>query len=389
MLKYMQVISLNFEELRKKYIEKIKYIEFSEISSFIKVVSPLRVNLSAGWNDTPPYCNEVNGYIVNAPILLDNSYPIEVTIEKIADRRIVLQNLDNASSLSINNISDLLDCASPYIEFALHKSCIISSGLIPFSLDYSLSTFFDKIDGGFKLCTSVKNIPVGSGLGTSSILIYTIIKSIYKFVNINISDIELFNMTACAEQLMTTGGGYQDQIGAYCPKIKFVEFFPGLYPEIKCHNLSLDSSFENELNDRLVFVYTGKTRVAKNLLQDIMGNYIAKNSNTIDILDKIGLVALEMKNNLLNADFEAFAESMTTSFNLNVELNPNFSNAQIQQILDSLASYLSGYMLSGAGNGGFLTLALKKEFSKSDIKKILDNKFKNTNIKIFDFNILF
>ena len=69
------------------------------------------------------------------------------------------------------------------------------------------------------------------------------------------------------EQMLTTGGGWQDQIGGLCPGIK-VGHSPAKLP------LKIDVTFPDistqtirDFNDRLALVYTGKTRLAKNLLQ--------------------------------------------------------------------------------------------------------------------------
>lgn len=379
---------MNFDILRKNYINLIKPIEYSKInpnhSTFVE--SPLRANLSAGWNDTPPYCNEVIGYTLNAPILLNNTFPIKVYINKINEKKIILKNLDSNSSIAIQDISQLLNCQSASADFALHKASILASGLIPFDRNYDLNIFFDKL-GGFELSSSVKDIPVGSGLGTSSILIYSCIKAIHDFYNLHVSGTDLFNMTTCAEQIMTTGGGYQDQIGAYGKGIRFISFEPGIYPKICLENIKLDDTLKNELQNRLVFIYTGNTRISKNSTQKIMGNYINNDSNTINILHEIGNTAKDMKKDLLNSDLSSLAINMTKSFDLNVRLNPYFSNNNINNILSCINNLISGYMLSGAGNGGFLTVLLNNNTTKKDINEKLNLYFKDSNIKIYNFNL--
>lgn len=150
---------MNFDILRKRYINSIKPIIFNNFENYIKVCAPLRINFSAGWNDTPPYCNENTGYTINIPILYNNDFPIFVEIKKINDPKIILDNSN--SQLEILNIYELLNCNSPYTPFALHKSAILASGLIPINTKFDLHAFLKKF-GGFKLTTNVKNIPIGS-----------------------------------------------------------------------------------------------------------------------------------------------------------------------------------------------------------------------------------
>ena len=46
---------------------------------------PLRVNWGGGWSDTPPYCLENGGKVLNAAILLNKLKPVMIIIEKIPE----------------------------------------------------------------------------------------------------------------------------------------------------------------------------------------------------------------------------------------------------------------------------------------------------------------
>ena len=73
------------------------------------------------------------------------------------------------------------------------------------------------------------------------------------------------------EQLLTTGGGWQDQVGGLVPGIKIGRF--GTKPEstnIAVQQLSMPQDKLLDLQSRLLLVYTGRTRLAKNLLQVIL-----------------------------------------------------------------------------------------------------------------------
>lgn len=150
---------MNLNTLRNQYISLIKPLNVVNYRDYVMVSSPLRANFSAGWNDTPPYCNETPGFTLNIPILHKNNFPIVVKIEKINLPKIILS--DNFSEIEIITMSELLDCQDPSIPFALHKSAILSSGLIPFDANFNLNEFLKNLTG-FKLSTSVTDIPIGS-----------------------------------------------------------------------------------------------------------------------------------------------------------------------------------------------------------------------------------
>ena len=83
-------------------------------------------------------------------------------------------------------------------------------------------------------------------------------------------------MTTCAEQIMNTYGGYQDAIGACGSGFKLIKFSPGIFPNIIYESIPINKKIQRQIQNRIIFVYTGKTRVAKNILCNIMKNYINK-----------------------------------------------------------------------------------------------------------------
>lgn len=83
---------MSFNILRNQYISLIKPLNVKSFKKIVMLSSPLRVNFSAGWNDTPPYCNEVSGYTLNVPISYKNKLPINVQIEKIDFPKIILSS---------------------------------------------------------------------------------------------------------------------------------------------------------------------------------------------------------------------------------------------------------------------------------------------------------
>ena len=70
------------------------------------------------------------------------------------------------------------------------------------------------------------------------------------------------------EQLLTTGGGWQDNVNGLAPGIKL-----GVSPKSESlmsvsHTvLEASDEFYRRLGERMVLVYTGTVRLAKNLLQ--------------------------------------------------------------------------------------------------------------------------
>lgn len=71
------------------------------------------------------------------------------------------------------------------------------------------------------------------------------------------------------EQVLTTGGGWQDQVGGFTPALKIGRFHKNTLSERSRITVEYPGShtFAEKMNGRLALVYTGRTRLAKNLLQ--------------------------------------------------------------------------------------------------------------------------
>ena len=78
---------------------------------------------------------------------------------------------------------------------------------------------------------------------------------------------------------MSTGGGWQDQVGGVTPGIKFITTKPGIDQKIQVEHVELESETLQELEERFALIYTGQRRLARNLLRDVVGNYIAAAGN--------------------------------------------------------------------------------------------------------------
>ena len=69
------------------------------------------------------------------------------------------------------------------------------------------------------------------------------------------------------EQMLTTGGGWQDQVGGLFPGIKVGHSKAEIPVKIYVKFLQVSEEVIRSFGDQLVLVYTGKTRLARNLLQ--------------------------------------------------------------------------------------------------------------------------
>ena len=348
---------------------------------------PLRVNWGGGWSDTPPYCNEKGGTVLNASILLNGERPVSVRLRRIPEYKIVFESRDMDVCGEFTEIAPLQAVGDPYDPYVLQKAALMACGIIPAS-GGNLETILQRLGGGFWMDTEVIGVPKGSGLGTSSILAAACVKALFEFLGISHTEDDLYSHVLCMEQIMSTGGGWQDQVGGVTDGIKFTSSRPGLNQQITVQHLSLDKETMKELNDRFCLIYTGQRRLARNLLRDVVGRYIGNEPDTVYALNEIQRSASLMRFELERGHVDDFAKLLSQHWELSKMIDAGSTNTLIDQIFDSVDDLLDGRMVCGAGGGGFLQMILKKDVSKEQLQRRLKEVFSDTEINVWDCTLV-
>jgi galactokinase/mevalonate kinase-like predicted kinase len=113
-------------------------------------------------------------------------------------------------------------------------------------------------------------VPKGSGLGTSSIWRRPSWPRWAICAAWTGTATPLFTRTLALEQMLTTGGGWQDQAGAIFRGIKLIETAPGLVQKPAIRWLPHHLFDHDYANRSILLYYTGITRLAKNILAEIV-----------------------------------------------------------------------------------------------------------------------
>lgn len=355
---------------------------------YVKVELPVRINWGGGWSDTPPYCTEHGGTVLNTAIKLNGINPIVVTIKRIDKPCIALASTDSGSYKEFTSIEELQNCNDPFDAFALQKAALIASAVIPRKEKIEFDTVLDNLGSGFYLSTKVVGIPRGSGLGTSSILAGACIKGLAEFLGNTLSENELYTRVLCMEQIMSTGGGWQDQVGGLTGGIKLITTKPGVIQEIQAEHIHIEEDVRKELQERMALIYTGQRRLARNLLREVVGKYIASNENSIEVLYEIQRVAVMMKFELEKGNIEAFTKLLNEHWELSKRLDMGCTNTCIDQIFLSCEDMLAGKMICGAGGGGFLQVILKKGYTKEELRQRIRTVFQDSGVDVWDCELV-
>ena len=369
-------------------MDSLKYNEKAKIVIDRHTVKlPLRVNWGGGWSDTPPYCNENGGTVLNCAIMLNGEKPVEVTMVKISEKKIIFDSRDMDVHGEFETIEPLQSTGDPFDPFALQKACLLACGIIP-KEGHNLGEILDRLGGGFEMHSEVTNVPKGSGLGTSSILSAACVKAVFEFMGIKYTEDDLYSHVLAMEQIMSTGGGWQDQVGGVTPGLKYVTSMPGIEQKIKVMHVEIPEAAKKELDERFVLIYTGQRRLARNLLRDVVGRYVGNEADSLYSLEEIQKVAALMRFELERGNVDGFAKLLDKHWELSKMVDAGSSNTLIDQIFASIDDLIDGKLVCGAGGGGFLQVVLKKGVKKSKVEERLKSVFMDSLVGVADCQLV-
>lgn len=236
-----------YEEAEKKLPDSAGY---RIVKDQVDIALPVRVNWGGGWTDTPPHCNEKGGVVLNAAMKLRGIYPVQITVKRLDELHVEFESKDIGVYTTVDSAAEIQDCHNPYDSFALHKAALIACGIIPVKEEADLQEILKRMGGGIYLSTQVYGVPKGSGLGTSSILSGACVKGIFEFLGQERTDAEIYDVVLGMEQIMSTGGGWQDQVGGLTEGIKLISTKPGIAQNLVVEKIEMPEEGKKELKER-------------------------------------------------------------------------------------------------------------------------------------------
>jgi fucokinase len=349
----------------------------------VRVEAAARIDFGGGWTDTPPYSIERGGDVLNAAVTLHSRYPIVVEAERLPEPRLVLESRDIDVAIEPKTMGDVLSYANPADPFALLKAAVVLRGVVPADEEPDrLLVDALREPGGVRLSTQT-TIPRGSGLGTSSILAGAVLACLAQLLGVKVDQARLFDEVLCLEQMLTTGGGWQDQVGGLVGGIKLVTTKPGLPQKIQVAPVRMSPETQTELADRLRLVYTGQQRLAKNLLRAVMGRWMARDPEMVWIQKEIARLAEAMRDALESGDLDQFGTLLTEHWVLNKRMDPGCTNPFIDGLFEMMKPYINGGKLAGAGGGGFAIVVARDRGAARGLASALESTYSGTPVAIW------
>lgn len=335
--------------------------------------SSVRIDLAGGWTDTPPYSLTCGGNVVNMAIELNGQQPLQVYVKPSREPVIICRSIDLGAMERIETYDELACFDRVGSPFSIPKAALALAGFLPrFCTERypDLRTQLEAFGCGLEI-TLLSAIPAGSGLGTSSILAATVLGAVADFCGLSWDKNELCQRTLVLEQLLTTGGGWQDQYGGVFPGIKLLQTSEGFDQSAVVRWLPDTLFTDPALRPCHLVYYTGLTRTAKNILAEIVRGMFLNSTRHLELLREMKQHALTLFDAIERNDADAYGRLLRTTWAQNQALDAGTNPPQIAALCDRIDDLCAGYKLPGAGGGGFLYMMAKDADAAARIRRIL------------------
>ncbi|XP_053126958.1 L-fucose kinase isoform X2 [Hemicordylus capensis] len=351
--------------------------ELPPLGHWVVVECPARIDLSGGWSDTPPITYEHGGAVVDLAVLVDGRRPIGAQARRIAEPELRLVSTSGGLEgelvveLQCRELEDLRDYCQPHAPGALLKAACVCTQVVDLPSQRSLrEQLAERWGGGLELHTWSR-LPHGSGLGTSSILAGAVMAALYRVSGRSCSTGSLIHAVLHLEQVLTTGGGWQDQVGGLVPGLKVGRSEAQLPLKVEVEQIRLPESFRHTLDQHLLLVYTGKTRLARNLLQDVLRNWYARLPSIVENASALVSNAEVCARALQQGDLPLVGECMDRYWRQKKKMAPGCEPRAVRRMMEALQPHVYGQSLAGAGGGGFLCVLTKEPRRQEAVRRVL------------------
>lgn len=320
--------------------------EGQETGRMVRSRAPLRLGLAGGGTDVSPFCDRYGGLVLNATI---DRY-CYATVEERFDGSVVLASTDQ----------DVEDTLGPEAGVLTLHAAAYRRVCETYDLPYPGVTI-----------TTLAEAPPGSGLGSSSTLVVSIIEALREYFNLPMGEYEVAQMAYQVERVdCGMEGGRQDQYAATFGGFNMMEFFSDDRTIVQ--PLRLKPAVVNEFEASLVLYHTGVSRSSSEIISEQTRHIAANDQERIQSTLALKEEAVSMREALLVGDLRRVAEVLHGGWLAKRQIASGISTPHIEEIL-ALAEAngaLAG-KVSGAGGGGYI-LFLVDPHRRSDLTRALN-----------------
>lgn len=237
---------------------------------------------------------------------------------------------------------------------------------------------FMDIHAGLEI-TSVAEVPGrGTGLGSSSSYTVGLLHALTKLKNKPNTSPKWLAWAACQVEIDLVGKpiGRQDQYAAAFGGFNYIRFEGS---KVEVEPIMISQETLQQLNDRLLLLYTGFKRYDDEILKEQSKNLIKKESIVEETRKMVGL-ASQAREALEDGKLDDFGCILGESWEYKRNLSKGISNPRIDELYEmAMGAGALGGKIAGAGGGGFLVIyvpskrAGKQVFNQLGLRRMMVN----------------
>ncbi len=317
----------------------------------IRSRAPLRIGLAGGGTDVSPYCDVFGGAVLNATV---DMYAY-CTIIPTKDNLVEIECADQNQKF-VGKAEKELDVSD--------KVAVLFKGVY----NHIVKHYNKNNPLSFRAYTYA-DAPAGSGLGTSSTMIVTILKAFVEWLQLPMGEYDIAKTAYIIErEELKFSGGRQDQYAATFGGFNFMEFSKD---NAIINPLRIKNWIKSELESSLVLYFTGVSRSSAEIIDNIIKVAKTKEEKPLEMTHKLKESAYKMKECILKGDFGGFSDCLKDSWEAKKGTSSIISNENIEKTYNYiLENGGQSAKISGAGGGGFMMIYADPSKRYNLIKKL-------------------
>lgn len=300
----------------------------------VRSKAPLRIGLAGGGTDVSPYADLYGGAILNATIDL-YAY---ASLQPLENGKIefCIEGSDRCITLDSKKELELIEGFELFI--GVYNSIV--KKFSPGPLSFRLTSYIEA--------------PQGSGLGTSSTIVVSLIGAFVEWLKLPLGKYDIAHLAYEIERVdLKMAGGRQDQYAATFGGINYLEFLAD--DKVIVNPLQLKPEIVYELEFNLLLYFTETQRLSANIIKEQVKNVQDKNTKSVDAMHNLKEQAHQMKDALLRGELNKIGEIMQFGWQNKKQMANSISNTLIDSIYQTaIDNGAMGGKISGAGGGGFM-----------------------------------
>lgn len=306
--------------------------------SVIRSRSPLRIGLAGGGTDVSPYSDKFGGYVLNT------------TIDLYAHCTLEIQEFGDSVEFIALDTGEIFK-SELSASYPLTGAMVLHKGVY----NRIIRDFNDGEPVPMKI-TTWADAPPGSGLGTSSTMVVTILAAFQELLALPLGEYDLAHLAFQIERIdCGLAGGKQDQYAATFGGFNFMEFYAE--DRVVVNPLRVREHIASELESSMLLFFTGKSRESARIIDDQIQAVSHDSAEAVAAMHFVKQSALDMKERLLKGDIEGVQALFRSGWEAKKRTAASVSNSEIEKLAElAIGAGANAIKITGAGGGGFMMM---------------------------------